>query len=87
MSRFDYIAYDEISKDEQAEFKEAVTAVERLINLLLPANRESSLAIDRLEECYMWIGKAIRDKQIKKHSFPSDEIEIAPFTLQEGKGY
>jgi hypothetical protein len=29
-----------------------------------PDSRAKSLALTKLEECYMWIGKMIRDEQI-----------------------
>ena len=37
-----------------------------MINLL-PEGRAKSLALTKLEECYMWIGKAIRDAQMKRN--------------------
>jgi hypothetical protein len=47
----------------QEAAKEAVQEVELVINLL-PEGRAKSLALTKLEECYMWIGKAVRDLQI-----------------------
>lgn len=32
----------------------------------LPKGRAQSLAITKLEECYMWIGKGLRDKQVAR---------------------
>jgi hypothetical protein len=63
VSRFDYVRYDEVSQDMQEAAKEAVQEVELVINLL-PEGRAKSLALTKLEECYMWIGKAVRDLQI-----------------------
>jgi len=35
--------------------------------MLLLSPRAKALAITKLEEVYMWIGKAIRDDQIKRN--------------------
>jgi hypothetical protein len=41
-------------------------SVESLIESL-GKSRPQSLALTSLEECYMWIGKAIRDNQIERN--------------------
>lgn len=66
-SRFDYIAYDETSQRDQLEAKKAVQGVETVIDMIMPemTNRAKEQAIICLEQCYMWIGKGIRDQQIK----------------------
>jgi len=66
MSRFDYVKYDEKAQKEQDDSKVLVQGLERLVNGL-GAGRAQALAITKLEECYMWIGKAIRDEQIKRN--------------------
>lgn len=66
MSRFDYVRYDEQAQKDQDEAKLAVICLESLI-ARLGQGRPQSLAITKLEECYMWIGKAIRDDQIKRN--------------------
>lgn len=75
MSRFDYVAYDSGAQADQAAAKEKATELETLINGL-GKGRSQALAITALEECYMWIGKAIRDLQIERNG-------SAP--LQEGR--
>jgi len=67
MSRFDYVKYDEKAADDQELFKEHVTELEQDIEMLLLSPRAKALAITKLEEVYMWIGKAIRDDQIKRN--------------------
>lgn len=62
MSRFDYVKYDEPSQVQQAQMKQAFEDMELLI-LGLGQNRSQSLALTKLEECYMWVGKTIRDSQ------------------------
>ena len=66
MSRFDYVRYDDIAQNEQNLAKEVCTSLEKLIDVL-GKGRAQALAITKLEECYMWIGKAIRDEQIKRN--------------------
>lgn len=64
MSRFDYVKYDEQASITQGIFKQKVSNLEGLIETQLESPRAKALAITKLEECYMWIGKAIRDDQI-----------------------
>lgn len=72
MSRFDYVKYDEYAANQQSTAKAAVTIVESFIEQNLSSPRAKRLAFTKLEECYMWIGKAIRDDQIER-SFGSVE--------------
>lgn len=66
MSRFDYVSYDSIAASEQSRAKEMVTSLETLIETL-HSPRARAFALTKLEECYMWIGKAIRDDQIARN--------------------
>lgn len=66
MSRFDYVAYDRISTDAQAQAKHAAIELECFIGSMGPG-RPQALAMTALEEVYMWIGKAIRDDQIRRN--------------------
>lgn len=73
MGRFDYVQYDEKSQQQQQNFKDAFTDIDTLMDLI-PEGRAKSLALTKLEEAYMWVGKAIRDEQIKrKGSAPLQE--------------
>ncbi len=63
VSRFDYVAYDERSQALQAEAKELCQKLESFIDRL-SIGRPHALALTKLEECYMWIGKLIRDQQL-----------------------
>jgi len=67
ISRFDYVKYDEKAANLQAEFKTFFEAIEARVNDLMPG-RAQSLAMTKLEEAYMWIGKAIRDEQIFRNN-------------------
>ena len=66
MNRFDYVKYDDESLAIQQHAKIQVSYIEELINELTPS-RNTQLAIEKLEECYMWIGKSIRDEQIARN--------------------
>ena len=66
MSRFDYVAYDEQAQAQQLEAKEQAIVLESLIEDS-KSPRAKALALTKLEECYMWIGKAIRDDQIERN--------------------
>lgn len=84
MSRFDYVQYDVNSLADQNEAKVLVQKLETLIGGIgyaqgLPTKeteRSKALAITKLEEVYMWIGKAIKEDQIARNG-------SAP--LQEGR--
>jgi hypothetical protein len=67
MSRFDYVKYDSSSVLTQELFKNEVSELESYIDAELFSNRAKALALTKLEECYMWIGKAIRDDQIERN--------------------
>ena len=61
---FDYVAYDEGHKVRQASFKEEFVKLEQKVLTELPAGRPRSLIVTKLEEAYMWVGKAIRDNML-----------------------
>jgi len=63
--RYDYIKYDEESCCDQAAFKTMFMLLDEAIDQLEPG-RAKSLAQTKLEEAYMWIGKAIRDEQLNR---------------------
>lgn len=68
MSRFDYIAYDEIASHNQAVLKKAFIDLEVLVDhAIAEPCRAKSLIMTKLEEAYMWCGKAIRDDQLRRH--------------------
>lgn len=79
MSRFDYIKYDGQSLNEQMKAKDLCIQMEAFINSL-GYDRPVALALTRLEEVYMWIGKSIRDRQIERSA-----IGVPP-DLQEERG-
>jgi len=65
MSQYDYIQYDETSTARQKLFKTIFENLSRSIDEL-GMMRSTAHAQAKLEEAYMWIGKAIRDEQIKR---------------------
>lgn len=66
MSRFDYVKYEPETVDRQQIFKEHVEELERMITTL-DCPRSIEKAIEALEVCYMWIGKGLKNTQIKKN--------------------
>ena len=75
MSRFDFIQYDNISMERQVNFKEQFTKLANEIEIISTGNERASLiALIKLEECYMWVGKAICDDQIRRNSFEKQSI-------------
>lgn len=64
MSRFDYVKYNDVAAKLQAAFKEKFEDLTSAVEAL-EDGRAKSLVLTKLEESYMWIGKALRDQQIK----------------------
>lgn len=74
MNRFDYVRYDDISIQVQDRVKTAATLLSSIIENELTDGRAKALALTKLEECYMWVGKAVRDEQISRRgSAPAQE--------------
>ena len=68
--RFDYVKFDEESTRKQEDFKLQCIGLEGNIEDELKPGRARSLALTKLEEMYMWFGKAIRDEQVERRSQP-----------------
>lgn len=66
--RFDYVQYDNTALDKQEVCRLNCRDLEHLIEVLLPKGHAQFLALTKLEEVYMWIGKALRDEQIERNS-------------------
>lgn len=64
-NRFDYVKYDEQAVKSQANFKTKFQDLEKDVDAL-ENGRAKSLILTKLEEAYMWVGKAIRDDQVAK---------------------
>lgn len=74
-NRFDYVQYDEKGTRTQADFKTAFRVIENLVTETLPVGRASSIVFTKLEEAYMWVGKAIRDAQVGDTSRTTNQQE------------
>lgn len=74
MSRFNYVQYDEAATTAQKHFKEKFEDLEGDVNLL-DDGRAKALILTKLEEAYMWVGKAIRDEQIKRNGSAPEQPE------------
>lgn len=66
MSRFDYTKYDDKAIADQGNCKQRAQEMERLIEQVVKCPRSKALALTKLEEVYMWIGKGIRNDQIAR---------------------
>lgn len=68
--RFDYVKYDPRALDTQASAKGAFSALGEAIESIEQRDgksRETSLALTKLEESYLWLGKHIRNDQVKRN--------------------
>lgn len=73
--RFSYIRYDEIAQTKGQDFKKQFVELATKVEEKLPNGRAKSLVLTKLEEAYMWVGKAIRDEQISRTP-PSSNPEV-----------
>lgn len=73
MNRFDYVAYDEQANALAGEFKGAFVDLEAKIESHFASPKSAGVArykamlLSKLEEAYMFVGKAIRDDQIARN--------------------
>lgn len=79
MSRYDYVAYDKQAQEAQALLKSKFQELSAMVEAL-PPGRATSLVQTKLEEAYMWCGKAIRDDQVRRETAAQISTE-----LQEGR--
>lgn len=75
MSRFDYIKYDQQSQNTQQTLKKHFEAIEKVLCEDLPVGLEKDLAMMKLEEAYMWVGKAIKEEQIGRLGEHVEHVE------------
>lgn len=66
-NRFDYVKYDGIAQTTQESCKDLFGQLEKYVEASLVNGRAKALVLTKLEEAYMWIGKAIRDEQIARN--------------------
>lgn len=80
MNRFDYVRYDAAAHAASDEMKQAFIAVETAVEAKLAAGRAKALVMTKLEEAFMWVGKAIRDEQVAKRGAELEAPPPAPAT-------
>jgi len=74
-TKLDYIPWDEISEKNQQELKVHFKTIENIMETKLHYSREKSLAATKLEECWMWIGKAIKVDQEERADLKKKEFD------------
>lgn len=65
--RFDYVKYDEKALKAQYLFKSSFEEIAADVEFNLVSPRAKALVLTKLEEAYMWVGKAVRDDQISRN--------------------
>lgn len=66
-SRFDYVKYDVKAVADQMLFKGLFETLDKTVGERIASPRAKALVMTKLEEAYMWIGKAVRDDQIERN--------------------
>ena len=67
MSRFDHVKFDPEHESTRKVLRVLVESLENCIDMISidkAAGRSKAMAMTKLEECYMWAGKAVRDDQV-----------------------
>lgn len=72
---FSYIKHNEISQFKQQQLKMAFENVEQIVQDCLHDGRAKSLCMTKLEEAYMWAGKAICYQQILEEGFQGEQVD------------
>jgi hypothetical protein len=72
--RFSYVQYDTKAVELQAKFKAKFEELESLATEI-EDGRAKSLVMTKLEEAYMWVGKGIRDSQVKRNGSAPEQPE------------
>jgi hypothetical protein len=62
--RLEYVKYDDISLENNARFKLIFESILGNLEYSLKDSREKELALNAVEEAFMWVGKAIKSDQI-----------------------
>lgn len=65
-TRLDYVKYDEQTIELQNKFKKLFLELESMIENDLVLSRESQIALTKLEESWMWVGKSLKIYQENK---------------------
>lgn len=79
--RFGHINFDEKSKILSIACKHAADKLEEAIESI-PFTRSKNNSLTRLEECIMWINKALREAQIEREGVHRDAGAGPKPTLQ-----
>jgi hypothetical protein len=66
-SRYAYTKFDEKSLKTQSVILKEIEALTESVEKLA-VSRPQMLVLTKLEEAYMWVGKAIRDDQIDRET-------------------
>jgi hypothetical protein len=64
--RFEYLKFDDVADRKLKGFKFHFEELANAVLDTLPAGRAQSLALEKLEEAYLWVGKSIRDDQLDR---------------------
>lgn len=68
-SRYDFVKYDEKAAGLSNKYKALFQELEAQLTLDLgPGKRSLATAMTKLEEAFMWVGKAVRDQQIERNA-------------------
>lgn len=70
--RFSAVKYDEVSQHLASAFRKKFEELEHTIDTHLNGDREASLALTCLELAHTFVGKAIRNNQIRRSGNGTD---------------
>lgn len=65
--RYSYVKYDGEATNKSEAFKKSFVELTRQIESNTKPGRAQANVLTRLEEAFMWVGKALRDEQIERN--------------------
>ncbi len=72
MSAFDYERLDDESMQIVSDMRNLCQDLAELIEASTKMGRERALALTKLEEAFMWMGKAVRNDYLARQPKPED---------------
>jgi hypothetical protein len=78
-TRFDNVPFDNESEKIISQAKDLASQLENLIVEKLDYGRAIKIALEKLEETYVWIMKAIRDEQVIREA---NQVKLDEMTVR-----
>lgn len=72
--RYEHIEFSVFQHNLHLKFRSLFKTIEKELDHIAPG-RARSIVLTKIEEAYMWVGKAIRDEQREKYNKNCEEYD------------